>query len=130
MPTDAGNWRVGALPGGTERERVAPAQEASGEENAFAAVSVGCGEGACFSAAAISGIRFLVEEAPRLPMSSCTAETCSCRYFHFRDRRSFLGNRRSGAGLEGVPARPPSARDRRQGPNRRRLKILDMDRPA
>ena len=121
---------MGALPGETEREQRASAQGESGEGNAFAAVSVCCGAGACFSAEAISGIRFLVDEAPRLPMSSCTVETCSCRYFHFRDRRSFLGNRRSGAGLEGLPVRTTSARDRRRGPNRRRLKIPGLDQQA
>ncbi len=121
---------MGSPPGQSERAKGEMAQGATGEESAYAAVSVCCGEGACFRAEAISGIRFLLDEAPRLPMPNCNAETCTCRYFHFRDRRSFLANRRAGAGLEGVPARAGLARDRRRGPNRRKLKILELDQPA
>ena len=119
-----------SLPVRSERETGEMAQAVGSEGNAYAAVAVVCGEGACCRAEAISGIRFLIDEAPRLPMPSCTAETCTCRYFHFRDRRSFLSNRRSGTTLERVPSKALFAQDRRQGPNRRKLKILELDQRA
>jgi len=118
------------MPGPSERETGERAQQTVNADNTYAAVSVACGERACFRAEAISGIRFLVDEAPRLPMSDCAAETCTCRYFHFRDRRSFLGNRRSSNGLDGGTAMSRFVRDRRRGPNRRKLKIPDGEQPA
>jgi hypothetical protein len=130
MPTQAENREMDSLAGRPERETGLRALEAGSTDNAYAAVSVACGEGACFRAEAISGIRFLVDEAPLLPMPNCAAETCTCRYFHFRDRRSFLGNRRSSTGLEGVSDRPRFVRDRRRGPNRRKLRITDAEQPA
>jgi hypothetical protein len=118
------------LPVPTDRDKGEMAQAGGSEGNAYAAVAVSCGDGACCRAEAISGIRFLIDEAPGLPMPSCTAETCNCRYFHFGDRRNFLGNRRSGSALERVPSKALFAQDRRQGPNRRRLKTLELDQEA
>ncbi len=100
------------------------------DTGAYQAVSVSCGQGACVYAESISGVRFLVDEAPRLPLTGCTAERCTCSYFHFRDRRSFLSNRRTTAALEGVTGKRLSARERRQGPNRRKLKILAAGEPS
>jgi hypothetical protein len=121
---------MGSLPVGPARENGQPVPGVESEDSAYAAVSVSCGESACCRAEAIAGIRFLIDEAPRLPMPDCTAETCTCRYFHFRDRRSFLSNRRSGTGLERVPPKALFEQDRRRGPNRRKLKILELDHPA
>ena len=106
-------------------------RKASGHEgerdSVYAAVSIACGKGACFRAEAIAGIRFLLAEAPGLPLNNCSAETCTCRYSHFRDRRSFLSNRRSSATLESNGPAGRFSRNRRRGPNRRKLKILALD---
>lgn len=46
-------------------------------------------DGACEAARAMTGSRFLSEEAPRLPLDDCTnASACRCVYRHFTDRRT------------------------------------------
>ena len=45
--------------------------------------------GACCQAAkSIADERFLLEEAPMLPLPTCGAETCHCTYKRFDDRRA------------------------------------------
>lgn len=54
--------------------------------------AVSC-EGNCEALHSLQGRRFLVTEAPPLPVPGCSAEYCDCRYVHHRDRRQ--GDRRS-----------------------------------
>ena len=42
---------------------------------------------ACAASTALGNRRFLAVEAPLLPLSSCDAEQCKCRYQRYRDRR-------------------------------------------
>jgi hypothetical protein len=83
--------------------------------NPYHAVSVLPGASACAAAYRSAGQRFLSREAPRLPLPSCDARTCGCRFKHYKDRRA--GPRRnSDVGL--MAASPPS-KERRQSRGRR-----------
>ncbi len=54
---------------------------------------------ACDAVQDLTGVRFLAEEAPKLPLSDCSnAMTCGCKYQHFDDRRTDL-RRESDIGL-------------------------------
>lgn len=46
------------------------------------------GEACCQAVKSIADERFLLEEAPMLPLPTCDAETCHCTYRRFDDRRS------------------------------------------
>ncbi|GHT91696.1 hypothetical protein FACS1894116_00680 [Betaproteobacteria bacterium] len=65
----------------------------------------------CELAYDISGKRFLVRDAPALPLPGCHRSRCKCRYEHFDDRR--VGPRRD-TSLYGV-----SVGKTREGGNRR-----------
>ncbi|HKE43305.1 MAG TPA: hypothetical protein VKB41_02085 [Steroidobacteraceae bacterium] len=39
-----------------------------------------------------------MKHAPPLPVPGCTAETCTCYYVHYADRRSRPGRRRQDRG--------------------------------
>lgn len=68
----------------------------------YHAVSIHYAEGACAAAKALSGQRFLSNEAPRLPLAGCDAHQCRCYFSHHKDRRA-QRDRRSpfGAGSHG-----------------------------
>src|SRR5690606_41243020 len=85
------------------------------EGNLYLAVAILPGTGACPAAFHLSGIRFLSAGAPRLPLPSCDAEHCDCRFKHHSDRRA--GPRR----LIERGLLPPtwSAPERRRSPGRR-----------
>lgn len=71
----------------------------------------------CEAARALSGKRFLSDEAPKLPLQECDAEQCECTYTHYADRRH--ENRRAGdAGMSEQPFEGDNKRAR--GPDRRR----------
>jgi len=87
--------------------------------NPWRAVGIVPGKNCC-KASKDSDVRYLCEEAPRLPLAGCTNPGgCQCTYRHFEDRRK--GPRRS---LDGA-ARPPVilhahvASDRRRSGGRR-----------
>jgi hypothetical protein len=65
---------------------IAPASHKSAE--AFHAVSIKPGHQCCQGAKQFTGIRFLGEKAPKLPLPDCQAPVCNCRYVHHADRRS------------------------------------------
>jgi hypothetical protein len=82
--------------------------------NPFHAVSINPGPRCCQAAKALTGVRFLSAQAPRLPLPQCEAGTCECKYLHHEDRRA--DDRRA---VDGGPSRggPPFA-----GPDRRKSK--------
>jgi hypothetical protein len=45
-------------------------------------------EDCCQFVRSIADERFLLEEAPKLPISICDAESCHCTYERFEDRRA------------------------------------------
>lgn len=60
----------------------------------FQSISIHKGMVCCVTAKKVDGYRFLVKNAPQLPLSECTMPAaCKCRYEKYDDRRS--GARRS-----------------------------------
>ena len=104
-------------------KRKIPAPATWEELDRYSSVSVCCTDKACSAARSLVGTRYLVEEAPSLPLPKCNAEHCQCTFVSHRDRRNFLMNRRSN-GEQVVPAskgKPQS--NRRSGSERRVLKV-------
>ncbi|MGI9323979.1 MAG: hypothetical protein ACR2PZ_02090 [Pseudomonadales bacterium] len=73
-------WRQGA---GTPV--TAPAKRAKAQ---YGAVEIEPGlEGGCGEVTKREGNRYLMSEAPSLPLTGCDAESCNCRYVRLDDRR-------------------------------------------
>lgn len=53
----------------------------------YHSVVIAPGEKCCATVRALTGVRFLGQEAPLLPLAKCDAGECRCRYVHFEDRR-------------------------------------------
>ena len=60
----------------------------------YAAVSIHTARNGCPAAERIRGNRYLVREAPRLPLAECNWSKCQCTYAHHYDRRTGNGDRR------------------------------------
>ncbi|MBT8082136.1 MAG: hypothetical protein KJP08_10415 [Gammaproteobacteria bacterium] len=87
------------------RNKAPQAPSGAGAKSAttrYHAVSIHYAEGACAAAKALSGQRYLANEAPRLPLPDCDAHQCRCYFAHHEDRRT-QRDRRSpfGAGSHG-----------------------------
>jgi hypothetical protein len=61
-------------------------------DTTYHAVSIIAGANACSAANRFTGHRFLSRQAPPLPLPTCDAFHCECRFRHHRDRR--VGARR------------------------------------
>jgi len=61
--------------------------------NHFSAISLACDSDSCPEMAMMGGRRFLVDDAPELPLQQCTEGTCGSRYVHHDDRRSDIDRR-------------------------------------
>jgi len=81
MASKSPSWLAGLF--GTKKSP----SRASSTNHPFHAVSVLPGSDACAAAHRFSGQRFLSRQAPRLPLPSCDANTCTCRFKHHKDRR-------------------------------------------
>ncbi|HZF15898.1 MAG TPA: hypothetical protein VE046_08175 [Steroidobacteraceae bacterium] len=46
--------------------------------------------GCCAACEALSSRRYLLKDAPKLPLAQCTAVECNCRYRHHSDRRQYF----------------------------------------
>jgi hypothetical protein len=77
-------WSLGELFGLKKQPPVKPRPL----ETQFHAVSIIPGDNACSAAHRFTGHRYLSAGAPRLPLPSCDAPLCTCRYKHHKDRRS------------------------------------------
>jgi hypothetical protein len=84
-------WSLGGLFG---RKKQPPPKSPRPPESQFHAVSIKPGPNACAAAHRFTGQRFLSAHAPRLPLPTCDAAQCTCRYRHHKDRRA--GPRRRG----------------------------------
>lgn len=76
---------------GPERRK---ATQSAGLENPHRAVSICAPASACAAALARSDARILLSDAPQLPLPSCDAGRCDCRYQHHQDRRAGDDDRR------------------------------------
>lgn len=87
----------------------AAAQKRPNAEGDFRAVEISPRVLCCDAARRVTGKRYLLSKAPRMPLMGCTMPTaCSCRYLKSKDRRD--GDRRLlGAGtsrwFQGVESR-------------------------
>jgi hypothetical protein len=52
------------------------------------AVTIRTGDPACDTARQLEGKRFLLSEAPDIPLAECDIESCRCTFSQFDDRRS------------------------------------------
>jgi hypothetical protein len=67
----------------------APAKEPAAKTGGrFAAVEIRTRGGACSSALALEGQRFLAKDAPALPLPKCSAAQCTCMFSKLADRRT------------------------------------------
>jgi len=85
----------------------------------YHAVSCRSGAGSCEAVEEINGHRFLVEDAPQLPLDACTKERCKCKYLHHQDRRDDDGGRRALYGIKSEFYEYTSKQDRRVKNGRR-----------
>ena len=67
--------------------------ELSSHNRAYEAVSIHSYKGGCTDAEQLAGQRFLLSEAPVLPLESCASEKCHCIYMHHIDRRGGIDRR-------------------------------------
>ena len=100
--------RAADHPSGTGPARRRPAGR-------FQSVEIRVGMHACAEARKLAGERFLVSDAPPLPLAGCPAARCTCTYKKLSDRRE-EGRRWSDEGL-GVTIF--NAKERRSGGDRR-----------
>lgn len=91
-------------------------------EKAWRAVSIHPGENACEGSRALSGKRFLMGEAPHLPLPGCGTVRCQCKYKHHSDRRNPENDRRQphGALQTQLFGQSPELYCRRRSRGRRR----------
>ncbi len=86
-----------------KRRRKQP--EVSSLTHLFHGIAVEPGAHACPAARRIAGIRYLSDEAPRLPLEACNRlDGCRCVYRHFSDRRTDV-RRDTDMGLPPRPVR-------------------------
>ena len=69
------------------------------EANPYYATSISYSDSACSAVKALAPERFLVGEAPAIPVPRCSAGQCDCTYKHYKDRRTGVRDRRSPSGL-------------------------------
>jgi hypothetical protein len=88
-------------------------------KEAWNCVSIARGRHSCAAVAKLNGHRWLLAEAPTLPVEGCTAKQCHCRFRHHADRRA--SDRRETSGrISG----PPREGERRSGLADRRKREL------
>jgi hypothetical protein len=66
----------------------APVRRALKPQHPYHAVSILTGPNACEASRRFKGMRFLSQQAPRLPLPTCTSAQCDCRFRHHNDRRA------------------------------------------
>ncbi|MDJ0927287.1 MAG: hypothetical protein QNJ73_06495 [Gammaproteobacteria bacterium] len=89
----------------------------------FRGVQIHPGPRACKLARAQKGERYLMNDAPSLPLPECDAASCNCRYVKLRDRRSWEPRRLELGQFGSI--RPQGSEDRRAGRRDRRKSVSD-----
>jgi hypothetical protein len=70
-------------------------QAFSGVKYPYRAVAIVIGDCACESVRVLAGTRFLVSDAPHVPLPGCTERKCGCTYERYLDRRNQNADRRA-----------------------------------
>jgi len=71
------------------RKTQANAANAGSDINDYRAVSIVPTQASCIDARQLRNVRYLLREAPRLPLSQCPLRAgCTCSYRKFADRRT------------------------------------------
>ena len=70
------------------RARSSPPSQPTKAGGRFGAVEIRARSGACDSARALEGQRFLAKNAPTLPLPDCATTQCSCSFAKLSDRRT------------------------------------------
>lgn len=86
-------WSLATLFNFRGRSQPRPMAKPARPSNPYHAVSILPGPNACDAARRFAGKRYLSSEAPPLPLPSCDAFHCTCRFKHHNDRR--VGPRRT-----------------------------------
>jgi hypothetical protein len=94
MASRLSRWSLAEFFGFRKRERATAART----DTTWHAVSILPGADACGACHRFTGYRFLSRQAPPLPLPTCDAFQCTCRYRHHKDRRAGP-RRRSDIGL-------------------------------
>ena len=69
-----------------KKQHVAPVAQQNARKS-YHCVEVRQGTPACKASQQFGHVRFLSDEAPRLPLLGCTEEKCTCGFIHHDDRR-------------------------------------------
>lgn len=101
-------------------KRVSRAKAVTTGTNAYHAVSVICGPGACQQARALVDKRFLPAELSQLPLADCTSSNCQCKFTHFDDRRDSESDKRAPTALRSELYTASGKPERRAGGGRRK----------
>ena len=80
-------WFLHGNDGKYEARRQKKSQSGQGQHNPYRAASISPGGCACTDATSLADKRFLLEQAPRMPLRECDAAKCDCRYVRHDDRR-------------------------------------------
>ncbi|RLQ20818.1 hypothetical protein DWB85_15590 [Seongchinamella sediminis] len=93
---------------------------AASTRNRYHAVTVSPMEGGCEAVRNLPNRRYLVDEAPLLPLPNCTRQRCDCKYVHYQDRRDPGSDRRQspGAAIESYLLRDKGERRNPRGRRR------------
>jgi hypothetical protein len=101
-------------------KRVKSARTVTAGANAYHAVSVKCGPGACKQALELGDKRFLPNEMPRFPLAGCTSGNCQCKFEHYDDRRDPDSDKRAPTALRSELYTASGRPERRATGGRRR----------
>ena len=86
---------------GAKSKKAVPKKSESPPEKTwpYASVSIMTPRVCCEAANELIGKKFLLREAPKIPLARCTSATCKCGYIKHIDRRDEEEDRRALAGL-------------------------------
>jgi len=85
----------------------------------YASVSIMATKKCCEAGQQLIGRRFLIREAPKVPLARCTSSSCKCGYIKHTDRRDSEEDRRALYGLRSELHVLDSGKERRIRKGRR-----------
>jgi hypothetical protein len=88
-------------------------------DGSFRSVGIDVGKQCCRAATNIRGERYLINQAPPLPLAACDSTTCRCKYIHFADRRTADDDRRDFPAPPSMLANQDRESERRKKQDRR-----------